>query len=296
MNLYWDNYHLSQSLTETISLLENYNGHGRVVAGGTDLILQLMQGKAPKTALVDISRLEELKQIKEDEHYLRIGALCTHSQITDSTIIQNRAAALAAASGQLGSPQIRSVGTLGGNVVNAYSGADTAIALLALDAKALIISGNQETNRPLSDLYTETGQSKVDPTREIIKEFIIPKPAELTASSFKRLARRKAVAKPTINTAVALTLANDRRIFQAIRITVGPVAAVPWRAQAAESGLIGQPVNSTSIEEAAQLAAAHCDPRDGLEGDANYRRNMVKVLVSRAIREAVDQLGGIVDD
>lgn len=294
--MYWNNYHLPKSLDEAISLLVHYQSTGRIVAGGTDLIPQLMNNNDTIESLIDISRLSELKQIKTDEENICIGALCTHSQIANSTIIQTEAAALATASALVGSPQIRSVGTLGGNVVNAYSGADAAIALAALDAKALILSDKGDKCLPLSDLYSPTGQSKVDPAKEILTEFLIPRKTKHTASSFKRLARRKAMAKPTINTAVTITLAEDHETFKSVRIAVGPVAAVPWRAAAAESLLVDAPVQSELINNAAQQAAAQSGPRYSVDGDADYRREMVKVLVNRAIKDALEQLGGIVID
>jgi carbon-monoxide dehydrogenase medium subunit len=293
--LYWENYIVTHSLNEALSVLACYDGEAQVVAGGTDLVLQLREKKQQVKALVDISGLTELKQIREVDGWLRVGALSTHTQITRSPLIRAKAAALAEAAASVGSAQIRNVGTVGGNVVNAQPAADTAIALLALDARVTVISRKGEIIRPLSALFRGVGQSAVDPTTEIVSEFLLPLSSGRTASSFKRLSRRKALSLPILNTAVSLELTSDLQRFSGVRIAAGPVAPVPWRAGDAEALLEGSPVSEKLIREACLLAADKATPRDSLRGSAAYRREMVKVLVYRAIKAAVEELGGVVN-
>ncbi len=293
--MYWEKCILSRSLDEALSILADYDREAQVVAGGTDLVLQLKERKSQVKALVDISRLTELKEIRETDGWLRIGALSTHTQIAGSYLIQAKATALAEAAACVGSAQIRNLGTVGGNVVNALPAADTAVALLALDARAVIVSGKGETTRPISDLFRGVGQSTVDPKTEIVSEFLLPLSSGRTASSFKRLSRRRALGLPIVNIAVAVELNSNLKSFRAVRIAAGPVAPVPWRARDAESLLEGSPVTGKLIREACLLAAEKAMPRDSLRGSAAYRREMVKVLVYRAIETAVEKLGGAVN-
>ncbi len=293
--MYWENYILSRSLDEALSILACYDRGAQVIAGGTDLVLQLKERKRQVKALVDISRLTELKEIRETDWWLRIGSLSTHAQIAGSPLVQARAVALAEAAACVGSAQVRNVGTVGGNVVSALPAADTSIALLALDARATIVSEKGETIRPLSDLFRGVGQSTVDPTTEIVSEFLLPLSSGRTASSFKRLSRRKALGLPILNAAIDVELTSDLKNFRGVRIAVGPVAPVPWRARDAEALLEGSPVNGKLIREACVLAAEKAMPRDSLRGSAAYRREMMKVLVYRAIKASVEKLGGAVN-
>jgi carbon-monoxide dehydrogenase medium subunit len=292
--LYWEKYILSHSLDEALSILADYNGDAQVVAGGTDLILQLRERKRQVKVLVDISRLTELKEIREADGWLQIGALSTHAQIAGSPLAQAKATALADAAVCVGSLQVRNVGTVGGNVVNAMPAADTSIALLALGAMVTIVSRQGETTRPLADLFHGVGQSTVDPRSEIVREFLIPLSPGLAASSFKRLAGRKALVLPILNTAVNVELASDLKSFREVRISAGPVATVPWRARDAEALLQGSPVSGRLISEACLLASEKATPRNSVRGSAAYRREMIKVLVYRAIKTSVEKLGGAV--
>lgn len=292
--MYWAKYHQPRSLDEAISLLTYYGGEGRVVAGGTDLMLQLREGKVRAGALVDLGGLSDLKQIREEGGFLKVGSLCSHAQVASSPLVREKAPALAAAAASVGSPQIRNVGTLGGNVVNAQPAADTSIALLALGAVAALCSRKGTASRPLEELFAGVGRSAVDPTAEILCEFSIPlSPGR--ASSFLRLSRRRALSLPILNAAVALELSGDRKAFQGVRIAVGPVATVPWRAREAEDFLSGGPVSEGAVREACRLASEKAGPRDSLRGGSQYRREMIKVLVYRAIKESVEKLGGVIN-
>ena len=293
--MYWDKYLMPRSLEEALSMLVYYGGSARVVAGGTDLMLQVQEGKHQVKALVDISGLADLKQVREDGDYLRVGALCTHSQIAGSSLVLAKVPALAGAAASVGSPQIRNVGTLGGNVVNAQPAADTSIALTALEAGAVVVSARGREIRPLGDLFAGVGRSSVDPTAEIIAEFLIPLPAGQAGSSFQRLSRRKALTLPVLNAAVAVELDSQLKNFQRARIAVGPVAHVPWRAMEAEELLAGAPVSNSAIREAGLEASEKARPRDSLRGGAEYRKQMVRVLVCRALKDAVERLGGVVN-
>lgn len=288
----WEEYHTPETLQEALAILGRYGGAARVIAGGTDLVLQLRKKELGAAALVDLTRVAELRYIKEEEGLIKIGALTTHDELSNSTLLKEKAAVLAQAAASVGSPQIRKVGTVGGNIVNAQPAADTAVALLALDARVRIVGREGERVQPLSALYAGVGKSTVDPTREIVAEIAFAVPPAPAGSAFERLAKRKALALPILNAAAVVALDEDKKRCRWARIAVAPVAPVPWRAEAAEAELAGKELDEETIRRAAEAAAAQAQPRDSkLRGSAAYRKEMVKVLVARALRRAA-QAGG----
>lgn len=288
----WQEYFIPETLPEALAILGRYGGAARVIAGGTDLILQLRKKEVGAAALVDLTRLAELRYIREEEGLIKIGALTTHDELANSGLLREKAAVLAQAAASVGSPQIRKVGTVGGNLVNAQPAADTAVALLALDAHVRIVGPEGEREQPLAALYAGVGQSTVDPTREIVAEIAFAIPSAPAGSAFERLAKRKALALPILNAAAVVALDEDKKRCRQVRIAVAPVAPAPWRAEAAEAELAGKELDEETIRRAAEAAAAQAQPRDSkLRGSAAYRKEMVKVLVARALRRAA-QAGG----
>ena len=286
-----DEYHVPSTLDEALDLLESYKGRARVIAGGTDLVIQLQKKEREAKALVDLSVLDKYKQIKIEDGLLKIGALCTHTQLADSSLVKRAAPALAEAAASIGSPQIRNTGTIGGNIVSAQPAADTSIALTVLDADLIITSKNGLENIPLGQVFTGVGKTTLDPTSEILTEIRIPLQEGCASSAFKRLSKRKALSLPVLNTAVYVYLSEDRAYLQTARIAVGPVSTIPWRAEAAEASLKGARISSKIIKEASNIAAAKASPRDSLRGSAAYRKKMVSVFVYRALKAAIENLG-----
>jgi len=272
-------------------VLRRYDGRARLIAGGTDLILQLREEGQGLTALVDITRIPELTAIREEGGYLVIGACVTHRQASESPLIRERALALAQACRSVGSLQVRNVGTIAGNVVNAQPAADSAIALLALGAEAQVADAEGRRWLPLEELYEGPGRSRVDPTRQMVTFFRLPLPEGPYASAFRRLARRRALILPILNTAVALALRPQEPVVERARIAIGPVAPVPFRAREAERLLEGAPLEEGILERAAEAASGEARPRTSLlRGSAEYRKEMVRVLVKRALKEAANRL------
>ncbi len=274
-------YLFAHSAGEALSLLAELDGAGRVIAGGTDLMLA--PGEAASATLVDISQIQELRYIEQRGERLHVGSLCTHEDLATSPLLHERAAALAAAAAAVGSPQIRSVGTVGGNVMNALPAADTAIALAALGATADVLGpgGTRETD--LLTLYAGVGRSTVDPAREILTGFSFRIPR---GSSFQRLAKRKALALPVLNAAAALWDDGEGGARTEVGIAVGPVATTPWRATEAERLVRGHAPTRELIEQAARTAMTTAVCRDSIRSCALYRQFMVEVLVRRALLEA----------
>lgn len=284
----WQKYLFPGSVEKVLETLAAYDGRARLIAGGTDLILELQEGKRQVEALVDITRIRGLDAIELDNGMVTLGAAVTYRQVIDSPILQAKAAVLVEASRSVGSPQIRNLGTLVGNVVNAMPAADGAIALFALGAELEIASPEGRWWVPIEMLYEGPGRSKVDPSREMVTAIRFPASDENQGSAFERLARRKALALPVLNVAVVVTLDHDA--FRGVHIAMGPVAPTPFRARQAEKALRSARASPEAIRRAADVAAGEARPRSSLlRASAAYRKETLAVLVRRALERAAFQ-------
>lgn len=281
----WEEYCSPSSVKEALKILYKYDGQARVIAGGTDLVLELKKKTRDIKCLVDITDIEELKKIQREVNTIKIGAGVTHSEVASSKLIIQYAMVLAEAASAVGSPLIRNLGTIVGNVLNAQPAADTAVALFALEAKAEISTQKGNKLVPIEKLYKGIGISEVDSTIEIVTAIQFKKPVNNTGSAFTRLSQRKALALPVLNVAALVTIKDTR--YDDARIVIAPVANMPFRSGKAELLLKGAPINLESIKKAAEIAAYEAQPRDSaLRGSAKYRQEMVKVLVKRALEQA----------
>lgn len=284
----WDVFVTATSVGDTLQRLGELRGEGRIIAGGTDLVLQAQRGQCPSRAMVDVSRIPGLDSIEVRDEFVIIGATATHARIAASSTIRRQAPLLAQACGSIGGPQIRNMGTLVGNVVNALPAADGAVALFALDAEAEVADVNGRRWLPIAELYEDVGVCTVNPCVEMVTALRFRPLAAHLGSDFQRLARRQALVLPIVNVGVVVRIHDGR--FAEVRIAVGPVAPTPYRATDAERLLIGQPVGDGLIAQAASVAAAAAKPRASvLRGSTEYRTAMVEVLVRRALVNASAQ-------
>ena len=285
----WQEYLYPTTVDKALHTLADYGGRARVIAGGTDLVLQLRRGERQAGCLVDVSRIEALRGISETDGVITIGAATTHAEVAASPLIRERAAVLAQAAAEVGSAQVRSVGTLGGNVVNAQPAADTALALLALDAEAEIVGVDSARWVALAELYEGPGLSRVDSTAELVRAFRFRLPAGRAGSAYRRLGKCKSIALPVLCAAAVVRLDRDK--FASAAIALGPVAPRPFRAAGAEAWLVGQPATAEIIAHAATLAQEEAHPRDSLlRCSRAYREAMVAVLVKDTLEQARNQV------
>ncbi len=289
----WQEYLFPSSVEEALAMLAEREGRARLVAGGTDLIIQLTEGQRSTDCLVDITRIPELDRITLEDGMIVLGANVTHRQAAESPLVRERATVLAEACRAVGSLQIRNVGTLGGNVVNAMPAADGSITLLALEAEAEIADGTGRTWAPLQDLFVRPGVSRVDSTREMLTALRFKALSERQGSALERIARRRALALPILNCAVVVTLSEAGEDFESVRIALGPVAPVPFRACRAEEGLRGAPISLETMAKAGEMAMRESQPRSSLlRASKEYREDVIKVLVRRGLERAVQRAQG----
>ncbi len=275
-------YYVAKTAEEAISLLKKHAGKSRIMAGGTDMLLDLQSGKLAPEYIVDISKIVELQGIEEKGQDIVIGAAATHNQLAESALLQQFASALAAASGAVGSYQIRNCSTVGGNVINAQPAADSAVALAALDAKAVLLDDRGKRELLLCQLYAGVGKSAVDSSSTLLVSFVLKKKTAGQGSAFVRLQQRKALALPMLNVAAFLAVEDNK--IQEARIVMAPVGSNPVRAEAAESFLVGKAPLAMIFNEAAQLALEVAQPRDSIvRGSREYRMAVLPALVSKAL-------------
>lgn len=277
MNL-WQQYLSPRSIPEAIQALSSAPRPVIPMAGGTDLLLDLQQGRhAPVHTLIDLTAIPEMTLLEAREGRLFIGAAVPLNRIARHPLVAQHAQALVEACDLVGGPQVRNVATLGGNVAHALPAADGTIALLALDSEAEIASPSGTRRVPLSELFLGPGKSSLKHGEELLTGFYLPLLQTNQASAFKRIMRPQGVALPIIN--LAIRISSDGETITEIRIAVGPGAAIPWRAEQAEQELIGKHFGEKSIQAAEQALLAHVGFRSSARrATAEYRRHLVGAL------------------
>ena len=289
----WKQYLMPSTVHEALSLLEKFNGEARVIAGGTDLVVQSRGGNLRQNVLVDITRIPDLDYICLDRDKIRIGCLTTHARVAESSLIREKAMALSEGASKLGSPQIRNMGTVVGNIVNAQPGADTIIPLLAFDATLKVISKEGERIIPLMELFTGVGKTKVNSSQEIVTEILLPALGLNEGSATLRLAKRKSLVLPILTVSAVISADPEKKSFRSVKIAGGPVETTPLRFIEAERLLSGSLINQEMILKAAFEASRAANPRTSLiRGTKEYRQAMVAVIVERAIKKALARLEG----
>jgi len=287
----WKNYIMVGSLEEAVTALADGGPHARIIAGGTDLILEIKRDRRPGIdTIIDISKIPGLDTITEDENsVIHIGPLVTHHHIVASPLIREKAFALLKASWSVGSPQLRNRGTVVGNLVTASPANDTIGPLTALGAKLLLRSKHAERVVPLDKFYTGVRQTVMQPD-EVVTDIFFDGPGPECQSYFARTILRKAVAISVINISILLKMENE--VVQSARITLGAAAPTIVHADSAETHLVGKPLTDQVIEEAAALTLESTCPISDLRGSSDYRDYMIRLLAKRALtslRDGVDK-------
>jgi CO/xanthine dehydrogenase FAD-binding subunit len=285
----WIAYERPKSISDALTVLDKAAGKGRVIAGGTDLILQLKQGQLAADLLVDITGIDELKHIEEKDGWIRIGAAVTHAEVAKHSLIQKEAAALAQGCAQVGSPQIRNAATLVGNVISARPAGDGAIPLMALEAEMKVASKAGERSVSMEEMYRGIGLSSIHVSSEVATEVRFKKPGEMGRTRFFRMARRKALTLPMLNGAVSISLNSSLNRIEKARIALGPVAEKPFRPRRAEVYLESKEISPQSILEAARIGSEEASPRTSLlRGSDSYRKQMIRLYLGRTLQEVLE--------
>lgn len=289
----WHEYINATSIDEVVNILAEKKGRARVVAGGTDLILELERGVRKNIeTLIDVTRIPQLNQIVLDEDdVIHLGALVTHNDCAASKLIRKRAFPLARAAWDVGAPQIRNRGTIAGNLITGSPANDTITPLMALGAKVTLVSARKTRTIPLKKFYTGVRKTVMEPD-EMLVDISFPALTKTQRGTFIKLALRRAQAISLVNAAVILDLKGET--VKSASITLGAVTPIITHASKAEKFLTGKKLKDKNIAEAAELAVKSATPIDDVRGSASYRREMVRVITQRAltaIRDGKEQAG-----
>jgi xanthine dehydrogenase iron-sulfur cluster and FAD-binding subunit A len=280
----WNEYHSPASLDEAIGLLDRYKGRARIVAGATDLMLELERGvRAGVDVLIDITRVPGLDQIQRlADDRIEIGPLVTHNACVASKLLIEQAWPLPRACWEVGAPQIRNRGTIAGNLITASPANDSIPALLVLEAVLRLQSTRGEREVRLADFYTGVRRT-VMAEDEILIGIRFKSLRHQERGGYLKVALRAAQAVSVVN-AACVVKCDEKGTVQSARIALGAVAPVVIRASKAEAALIGRRLDEVSIMAAAETAADEARPIDDVRGSAKYRRWMVRHAVSQLLR------------
>jgi carbon-monoxide dehydrogenase medium subunit/xanthine dehydrogenase FAD-binding subunit len=279
------NYYRPKNIDEAKRLLQKFAPDSRIIAGGTDLLVEMRHPNYPlKEHLIDISKIESLNKIGENGNEIVIGSAAVHDQIANHPLIKRFAPLLSAACSVIGSQQIRNRGTIGGNICNASPCADTVPALIALEAKVKIVSPRQEREIPISSFFHKPYHTVIK-ENEILTEIRFPKLNDNQRCAFYKLARRKALAISRINIAAILKISKDHIIEEA-RLAPGSVFPTWTRINDAESFLSGKKLRVEIFKEAGNITAKKMIEVSGRRWSTPYKEPVIAALVKRVLMMA----------
>ncbi len=276
-------YIMAKDVGHAVALLGEHGAKAKILAGGTDLLVELKHAVHNPEMIVDVSRLRELRDIAIVDDGLHIGALATHADIMNSPIISGMFPALVEAAHSIGAVQTRNLGTLGGNLVTCVPSMDSGPALIALDASVTVANTEGRRRMPLAELFVGPRRTSLKPG-DLLVDIVIPKESLDKPAAFEKFGLRKGQALALVNAAAAFFI--DKGNFRSPRIALGAVAPTVIRAPKAEAYLDGRKISVEAMAEAGRIAATEAKPISDFRASADYRRDLVAVLVKRALANA----------
>jgi len=285
-------YAAPESAEEVIKLLAGKNGDARILAGGTDLIVQLREGRRQANLVIDIKNISELIQVTFDpQKGLRIGAAASCSQICSDENVSSKYPGLVDGIHLIGGVQIQSRASVGGNLCNASPAADSIPALIVHEAVCNITGPNGLRTMPVEEFCVAPGKNALQ-SGEFLTSVDVPVPKKIFGSHYLRFIPRNEMDIAVVGAGASIVLDDDKTQFVSARIALGAVAPTPLLASEAGAFLAGKPVTRGNVKEAARMAQAIAKPITDLRGTAEHRKHLVAVLVERALDKAIERAGG----
>ncbi len=281
-------YSSPKTLSEAISLLQQHGTDAKILAGGQSLIPLMKLRMAQPKHLIDVNGIRELSYIRESDGVLTIGALTRESDLDSSDLIKKKYPIISDTAAVIADPLVRNMATVGGNLAHADPANDHPATMLALGAE-VVAAGPKGTRKiPLSDFFTGLFTTTLAPD-EILTEIRVPAPAPRSGGAYLKV-ERKVGDFAAAAVAVQITLENN--VIKSVGIGLTNVGSTPIKARRAEKAITGKPADEKSIAEAARMASEECEPNDDLRGSAEYKRDLVRVLTMRALRQAIARAKG----
>ncbi|MBU0618289.1 MAG: xanthine dehydrogenase family protein subunit M [Planctomycetes bacterium] len=276
--------HEAVTLEQAAGVLTRYAPNARLLAGGTDLLVDLKTGRAGFDHLVSINRIDELRGISETSEGLRIGALTTVTQLGRSTVVQERFSPILDATSRMAAPQIRNVATVGGNIAAAVPCADLPPILTAMNASVVLWSTKGQREVPLDGFFVGPRRTVLG-DNEVLTAILVPKLPPRFGAAYARFQLRDGNTIAVAAVAASLLLGDDDTVQDA-RIVLGAVAPVPKLVESAAALLVGKSLDAGAFRMAAEAAAAEAEPICDVRGSADFRREIVGVMTRRALTTA----------
>jgi len=277
-----------RSLQEALEMKKNYRERAKLLAGGTDLLVLLKDGKLKAETVMSLGGVSELKVIRRQDGGVMLGALASHRDVASSPLVQQQYPDLAEACSQVGAIQIQNLGTVGGNICNASPAADAAPPLLLTDALLTLASTRGERRIPINEFFLGPRQTVLEPD-EILKDIFLPPPAGRRGATYLKLGRREAMEIAIVGIGVAVHLNGSDQVASECRIAMGSVAPTPIRARPAEALVNNKEITKELVDEIAAVAAEAARPISDVRATAEYRLDMIRVLCRRAIQAALER-------
>jgi len=265
-----------------------------LIAGGSDVLIKMREGKLAGAELISIYKLDELREVTMDpDGTLRIGPMTSFSHATKSALVQQYIPVLGESADTAGGPQLRNIGTLGGNICNGVTSADTASTQVAYDAMLEITGPNGMRKISIHDFYKGVGKVDLQPG-ELLTAILIPKESyENCYGYYLKYAMRNAMDIATIGCSINVVLSADKKTIERMRISYGVAGPVPMRARSAEAAVNGQPVSEATIELIGNAVLNDVNPRTSWRASAEFRKQIISETARRGLRAAVERAGGV---
>jgi len=274
-------YFAPQKIEEALEILSRYEREIKIIAGGTDLLVQYYDRLYEINHWLDLKNIKDLKNIRINKNQMEIGAMITHTQLEISEDIKKYFPILSQAAADIGSPQIKNRGTIGGNIVNASPAGDLLPSLMAYKAQIKLVSSKEETIIPAEAFFLGPKKTMIR-TDQLLSEIILPLPEKHTYGSWIKIGKRKALIIATITLALIVRMDEDDEIVKDVSVCLGSVAPTPIEIKEIKGKMIGKKYKQLDFNQLGELVEDKISPIDDIRGTREYRKDVAKEIMINA--------------
>jgi len=277
-------YFAPKKIEEALKILSKYGKEIKVIAGGTDLLIQYSDRLYEVNGWLDLKNIKELRNIKINKNQMEIGAMVTHARLENSEEIKKYYPVLSQAAADIGSPQIRNRGTIGGNIVNASPAGDLLAPLMAYDAQFKFLSTQGEKIVPAEQFFIGPKKTILE-SAQLLTQIILPLPSERIYGCWIKIGKRKALIIATITLALVVEMAEDNKTVKDVRTCLGSVAPTPIEIKEIRKNMVGKKFDQLDFAELGQIVEDKISPIDDIRGTREYRKDVAKNIMINALKE-----------